>query len=590
MNLIKERVSNLDAAQVRKLIIEDEYNDETQFWELLSVFGDVVNDETARKDPNFMRVCEDCMTYIVNKGDPGELLYSLLEQADAIHDNTKLYMFLNLIKTCIFRNPAKFMFSVELSLVTLSDCISSFQVVNDQHDLKMDTEDQPVDETDIVKAEQAVAAYIDFIEAIVNEMHNVQTDEHKSQDMKKCCAIEKYVLKIFDQPLASSDLSLVKDEVKPNARVLAEKGISLLEKLGVNIHEVVVNSLKHNHTIQLKREQPRDNSDISNECELVSVVALGCLIYLAHVEKVGNNHSPCLLSKLGLFDIHLPIIQELVAFASSTEVRRKGVALLEFHLQALKDEQILLIHEQLRRPMFYQILGSLFDIMIYSSSQKLRQQCVHLIAPFIQLFDAKCRHLIFHKLFTTLKHAGALGLCVQLLKDQIEQNLKEDMPENVEYADMNIKYFRDTHLEKLFDLITKLNDKAATDLVEHSDRVISVLNLIRFCVLRNPKSKDVLGIWTFLPDIEKTFLQDLYTGVDMLKTHFRQELELLDASSRGRGKEQPVDMCVSVGGCVLPVADKEEKVAIIQRATNTLDLIASLLARVSELIDMQRKK
>lgn len=583
LSQIRECILYKDPIGVKKLILEDKFKDESKFWELISVLGECVCRENFNTAPGFLEVCERCLRYIINVGNPKELLLACLEQADTFEDSVKFQTFVGLIKTCILKLPCKQLFSLEVALETLSDCITKLEV---PEGLDTDEENNAMElHPEIEKANQFLTAYLDFLTPFAEQVEYTKPTDNREDTLKQREFLAKYLLKVLEHPLVLLDLSMKEGisglTVKPDARVSAERAVILLLKVNKTVYTIIDTCLKHNEQVQQKLRMK--SQDFAADLEQVSNLSLSCLEYLSLVENVAELGHPCLVSKLCLLQISLPLLLSLISRPES-EPKKKGVALFQALLPHKLDVKIL-SHEELGHPEYFKILGSLFQIMIHCPMKTLRQECVQLVPRFIQLFEDIGRYQMFVKLFGTLNHPGAVGYCIQLLKAQLDEILSDQWT-----GSKSAHVFTGLNLKRLFLLVTSLPEGAATDLVENSDRIISVLNLIRYLVLKDLPKENMTGVWDFIQEIERDFLEEVQTGLDMSKGHYQMEVAGLEEGNKTKAaNEEDVEMSVTVAGFKLPRMARGQKIAIMKQAINTLDLITSLLVRVNELIEQQSK-
>ena len=584
MKLIRECISYKDPIGVKKLILEDKFNEESEHWELLSILGECITQENFDSCPGFVSVCERCMKYIINVGKPKELLLALLEQADGFGDSVKFSTFLGLLEMVILKLESNQFYSLELALETLSDCIKNLELPKSL-DLEGDERRAPDLDPDVGKINTDVAEYLNFLSKFVSNLSEFGCKESELQKRKKI--LVKYLLKVLQHPLVYLDLQAkeVKGRtVKSDSVNCMERLMSQLTLLQPRIADLIEDCLKHNERLNRKKRIKLDTSeDLSFEEEPVSMLALSCLSYLMFVEGYGQHEMPCLITKQGIMESNLPFVIALMRKEES-EVRLKGVQLFQCLLQNLSEETRL-SYEDLDRPEYFQILDALFDIMIRCPVKDIRQQCVKIVPDFIQRFDPRARYQISLKLFGSLKHAGAFGYCVQLFKNQMEEIIADPWT-----GSKDAQIFCGINLKRIFLLMISLPEGPATDLVENSDRIISVLNFIRYLVLKDPPETNLTGIWDFYPHIEKEFLKPLQLGLDMSKGHYQLEITGLEEGNQTKeSNEEQVEMSVSVAGFKMPKMSRGQKISIMKMAMNTLDLITSLLVRVNELVDQQKK-
>lgn len=587
MKLIQESIGYKDPVGVKKLILEDKFNVHTEHWELISILGDCINDENLKVCPGFVSVCESCMNYILDVGNPKELLLALLEQADGFNDSTKFSTFLNLIEKTVLKIDSNQLNSLELALETLSDCLNTLEL---PRTFDIDGEGRRGHDLDplVEKINTDVHAYLNFLAVFVDKL-TAKEERETSLVQKQKKIFVKYLLKILEYPLVYLDLQakdingrIVKSGEVQNVECLMQQ----LTVLWPSISELINDCLQINQRLLRKKRRKENECEemiYESSDEPVSMLALSCLSYLLHVEGYGQHDLPCLFTQQGVMESNLPFVLAMMK-REETEVRIKGVQLFQCLLEKLGEDTVL-TYEDLDRPEYFKLLDVLFDIMIRCPVRGVREQCVKIVPSFIHLFCHEARYQIFLKFFGTLKHSGAFGYCVQLFKNQMEEIMT-----NPWTGSPTAEMFLGINLRRIFILITSLPEGPATDMVEKSDRIIAVLNLIRYLILKDPPEANRTGFWDFFKHLEKNFLKPIQLGLDMSKEHYRLEIIGLEKDNVSKdSSEEQVEMSVSVAGFSLPKMAREQKVSIMSQALNTLDLITSLLARVNELVEQQKK-
>ncbi|XP_053401771.1 glomulin-like isoform X1 [Mercenaria mercenaria] len=587
MKLIRECISYKDPIGVKKLILEDKFNEESEHWELISILGECINKENFDACPCFVSVCERCMKYVLNVGKPKELLLALLEQADGFDDSVKFSTFLGLIEMVISKLDSNQFYSLELALETLSDCVSRLELPKI---LDLEGEERRAPDLDpfVDKINTDVTEYLNFLSKFVHQLTSSKDKESVVHRKKK--VLMKYLLRVLEHPLVYLDLQAKEVNgrtVKSGSVLCMEHLMVQLTSLQPRITDLINDCLKHNERLskrkRIRLDTDEDACSESFDEEPVSMLAMSCLSYLMFVEGYGQHEMPCLVTKQGIMESNLQFVFTLMKKEES-EIRLKGVQLFQSLLQSL-NEGTVLAYEDLDRPEYFQILDALFDIMIRCPVKDIRQQCVQIVPGYIQLFGPEARYQTFLKLFGTLKHAGSFGYCVQLFKNQMEEVIADPWT-----GSKTAHIFCGINLKRLFLLMTSLPEGPATDLVESSDRIIAVLNFIRYLVLKDPPQTNMTGFWDFYPHLEKEFMKPLQLGLDMSKGHYRLEITGLEEGNQSKeSNEEQVEMSVSVAGFRMPRMARGQKIAIMNMALNTLDLITSLLVRVNELVEQQKK-
>lgn len=582
VNAIKETVETKDHNKLKKLIIDDKYEDENNFWELLGMLGQCLTKENFDSHSEFFEACEACMVYILDEGNPKELLLALLEQADTLNESTRFQAFLQLIQRTILRLPSKQLHSLELALETLAECFRNLELPNSSDLEELETRAYELDPR-IDRITQTVLAFLDFMNPFVEQVSCEKRASFEGENVEiHVETLMKYLLQVMNHSLVYLNLtydSKAERPVKSYSRVCAERVMLLINKICPNIYSQIETYKRRNEAFNKRVKEGGEISDEDLFGEgLVSELSLACLLYLVHAEELGTMGYPCLFSHQGILEFNLPFILLLLNQAE-VEMRRKGILLLQSLIKNMDPLQ--LTYDDLDRPEYFRILDSVFDIMVHCSDKEARQLCVKVLPVYIHMFGFEGRYQIFEKIFATLKHSGAYGFCVHLLKNQMEEILTGSMSDNGVFLKLKLK--------KLLFLVTNLKDGPATNLLENSDRIISVLNFMRYLILRDPPAKNSTGFWTFYSELEAKFNKPLFTGLDMSQAHYAEELKGVESNKVPKTKDDDPEMSVTVAGFKLPKVERSRKIEILKQALNTFDVIRSLVVRVEELAEQQKR-
>jgi hypothetical protein len=195
------------------------------------------------------------------------------------------------------------------------------------------------------------------------------------------------------------------------------------------------------------------------------------------------------------------------------------------------------------------------------------------------MFSLPARYKIYEMVINTCPHAGVIGYTIQLLKDQVDFVLKNKS------EDQN---FLGASLYNLLKIVAVVEEGATQDILQISDRVIALLNFLRYLLLRDPPNENVTKIWDFISTIEKHFIDPLRLALDLSKGHYQLDLQdLKDGRLKSKG-DNNVDLGLTVGGMTMPHVPLSQQIQIVESAINTFDMIDSILCRINEIIDMQK--
>ncbi|XP_046329562.1 glomulin-like isoform X1 [Haliotis rufescens] len=602
---IRECVEFRDAKGLKTYILEHKLSDQSVFWELTSELTQYVTEDILDKNPNFFEACERCLSYLVRNGNPKEMILALLEQADCFNDDVKYRTLLKLVQATLLKLPSKRFHSLDIALETLSAHVKSLQV---PQFADFEDEERQLHDTDINvhRIEDVVSAYLNFLRPFVEEVSLFKACR-TGKNNPQVLTLKKHLLFLLEHPLAYLDLEYDRKEekAKTTSRCLAERTLDLLVHVERNFHKYLelarcggacVDDLEEaEDTDAMVRENEenerrldgqkrsafeRDDNDKMENWKYVKSVpklAQACLSYLMYVEHLGLNRLPTIYSWDFLLEFNLPFIS-LCLQRQEFLIVHKGLLLLNSFLDVLKLGS--LSADVLDNSAYMTMTSDVLAIVIHCPARKLRQMCVQLLPVFIKCFSSEGQYKLLHMIIASCEHSGVQGFVTQILKEQISDNLQCELPK---------RFFIGNSLDKILKLLVKLPDGPATDLLENSDRIISVLNLLRFLIIRDKPNQNVTGIWTSFPRYETQFIDALRMGLDMSTAHYKLELtNLLEAKGDQRAIPEDLDFSVCVGGESLSAMPKGQRISVLQSALITFDMIESLMVRLLELRDQQK--
>ncbi|PIK43545.1 putative glomulin [Apostichopus japonicus] len=183
---------------------------------------------------------------------------------------------------------------------------------------------------------------------------------------------------------------------------------------------------------------------------------------------------------------------------------------------------------------------TLINIMVRHTSEALRQKSVRILPVYMDKFDWKGRYRLVTVLLKSAEHSGVKGFLIGRIKDYVHLTLQQNV---------NNEWFVGSHLRQILPSIFHLPNGSQTDLLEESDKIIAALNFLRYLLLRDSKKSDLTGVWSMLELIDKGYLSELITGLELSKMHYKQrEEELVDEKKRARRAKDADNVSVSVGG------------------------------------------
>lgn len=592
---IKECIAYKDPVGVKKFILEDKISDQTIFWELATDLCQCLTQENFENFEGFFDACERCLKYLIKNGNSKELLLALLEQADSFKDDIKFTCLLEGIMTLLLKLPNKRHHSLDIALETLSARVDSLPLPQEMN-LEKHEKKFLLGMRDVKRICDVLLSYLNFLKPFVQEVSIKNPEANRDKSSFQIKLLTRYVLKLFYHPLVFLDLtfdSKVDRPLKSDSRKCAEQAIQLLAELRPNLFHLVEEELekrerqlsgkgrknkgKKNKNVNRNDTEEDEVADWTENEDVMETETLSCLLYLIQSEHLCVDNFPGIYTHVYMLHFHLRFISQLL-YRNESLIIYKGVQLLGSLICKVAMETLTV--EDLDEEEYTKVLNGLINVMVHCPVQDIRQECVAFLPSYIKMFSLPGRHRLYQIIFCTCKHSGVFGYVIHLLKEQVDSVLKQSSP------DCN---FIGINLFKLMKMASKLEEGATTDLLEKSDQVIAMLNMIRYLILRDSPNTNTSGLWDCMADIESEFFKPLRLGLDMSKSHYQLELQNVKQGKQSMGESSNAELNISVAGLPLPKMDKEQQIGIFEQALNTFDLIDSLLSRVIELIDVQKR-
>lgn len=590
--LLQEVVSLLEAANTKPAlkIVKDPANLDNlkeAAWDLVPQLCNFLTSERELETMSVLNACEEILLHLSDVGNAKELLLVLLEQADMFKDDIKFKALLQPVQRCLQRLPSRKGNPLGITLETLCAHVQALPLPED-YELE-DAERQLLDADETVqRISSCVSAILTFIRPFAEEVSwkNRCIDTNKTVTKtanKQVKELTGYLMKVLSHPLAYVDLSAVGSSIS-RGRECSERLVSFMSYLHADFHKALVQILQDNVAIEQEQkrtvEQRKNSTEEINELDAqiadpVPMLGLGTFAYLVFGDSLCADNVPCVYRPEYLFELNLPFVNVMMEQPESV-IRLKGVSLFVSLLEHMPT--LTLTAHLLEFAPMKQFLRNLLHVIVYCPPKDIRESAVKGLSSLLQKFELAGRYRLLHILLMSSTHAGVTGYVIQLLKNEIDQNLKSEQP---------AMYFRGSQLEKLLALIFRLSEGVETDLLDQSECVMAGLNLLRYLVLRDKPSEDITGIWQQVPNLQRVYCEPLQTAINMSHAHYA-----LDVERTAKGEDMAdsaLETSLSVGGHTMPEMDHEQRVLVLTTALHTFDMMQSILSRVIEIIDMQRK-
>ncbi|XP_030350869.1 glomulin isoform X2 [Strigops habroptila] len=513
-----------------------------------------------KKDDDKREHCLKILEQLAQLCNPKELFLGLLEQIEQTSGERvcqTVMLLLQPLQTVLLKLQNKKAYSVGLSLAMIMNQLTPLPVPYTKQQIQEDK----------LGLCQCCNAVVDFTKPFVNEVvkNMEKSTEYNDTELKE--ELLKFCMKSLKYPLLTAQLEELEGIDEHPFRHFAAEIIDILW----DIRELIPLVFLHR-----KRKNPEwENQEFADIEQKNSADSLACLSYLMVVQHFGIDCFPMVFSPSYLLQCNMTSIEVLLK-RTEESILSKGLDLFESCLLRMEDNSLL--HQYLEFRDFINVPQDLVKVMTLCPIEHLRKKSLNILQLYINKFDTEGKYTLFRCLLKTSNHAGVEGYVIKNIKDQIHLSLTA----------CDNTWFTGHHLISLLDLVLLLPEGAETDLLQHSDRIMASLNLLRYLVIKDCESDNQTGVWTMIPRIEQNFLKPLHVGLNMSKAHY--EAEIKNKKENKKEAQSPNTVCsVTVSGEKMPAMTTEMQLQVLHSALFTFDLIESVLARVEELIEVKIK-
>lgn len=609
---IKECLSFCDSKGLANYVLEQDLSEQTIFFDLTSDIVHCLTQENLEQNPSFFETCEHCLAHLIKKGKPRVLLLAILENWGELVDDAQFKSVLGPICDCLLKFPKPCVSSLENSLQAIYRYICSVELP-DNNALEGEEEQKLFENDPVVKRlTDIVLATLDFMKPFVEAVSLKNRNNQHAYQPLQADLLNWYLLALLNRPLLFLHLASPANDksAKSECHLCAERLFSLLACLHQDFLQIAEDALFYNSTLKFNKkrlknadeEEEEEDGDRTehnmNTEELekgltedkntkeedeeetkapISELSLSCLLYLVFSENLNIDSIRCVYSSRYIFECNIPFILKLLDSPQSL-ILYKGLHLANSCLQ--KIEPYTLRAGFFENDCYLQLLTSLTKIMLHCSLQTFRKLAVNIFTDVIRMFEPAGRYQAYKSLLACCENPGVLGYCIQLVKDEVDVCLQKCPVED--------RTFLGENLLKLLRAIIQLPDAETTDILQHSDRILSSMNFVRYLILRDPRSKNISGFWSLENKLRTQFLSPLQVALDMSRAHYKLELKNVhhgEDVKKNALKENKPEMTVNVGNQVLPNLPPDQLVQVFNNALNTFDMMGCVLGRINELLD-----
>lgn len=524
-------------------------------WDLVPVLSkySLTYTEDGNRNSEIFKCCKQLLNSIADISNPEEALLQFIEEVEESDNDIKFLMMLDPLRKILLRVPNKKLISLAWGFNAIHNYLKKYPVPESENlegkeKLLLDNFEETRNINELYKN------LIQFYELLKD---NFPGDD-KNSEAKKIKL--EFLIRLLGRPLVYLDIEIF-NAIKNRARISSEILVTQVFQICRD-------------PIALLETNKYNTDGVYKLCDL----GLASLYYQIFVEGICINEIPKVYDSTYFFQSSLHLVTILLKINHQIVIE-KGLKLATSLLRHICYKK--LSYSLLDSEVHEEFCKALFDIIVYNEVASLRKSGVEIYKTYLSSFETKGFYLLVNNLITNLTHSGLKGYTITLYKDLVykEFSTKNDLNELSCYVKGN----------KLLTLLKKfcfLHKKEESDLIELSDEIIATLNLLRYLAIRD--SLNETNIWDFFPILEELYFQYLRKGIDMSRAHYKLKIKELHLDDSNKINTDS-DVNILVKDKSLSKLTEEEKMQVLNSSLTVFDILDSLLCRLKECIEVERK-
>lgn len=577
IKLLDFNLANKNFDNAVKLLAEEQYSKV-----ILSHFPEVIQEVLLKhltaanyaNEPTLYEACEGILKLLAEKCHQEGILFEFIEIIESVKDDDIFTSILKCLQVIVLNQSEKKSRALEYCLNSIEDYAQELPLPTELLKNVEEEEEKVLENDDQIRRVLMMYMTLElFYEPVVKQIVEDTPTENifRSNKFNRRNVLFCFVLRMLGKPLSSLDLSHKDDtKVATYSRQVAENMVATLCKLHTDVFRLL-QYVEIRIRWPSKEKVDDDLVDIFLHHDKAPLTQLGMLFYLIIAEGIGGQMVPKIYNPVYIFEMVIYLVNVMIT--SDDSVIYKGLKLCLKTLDNILGTN--LNSDQLDFEIHREFCGNLVKILMYSSSKRNRQNGLNVLRSYILKFDVQGRYLLIKNILRISEHKGLLGYLTTLYKDIIFEELNVG----------NLSEFTSgSHLKAiLMDHMCNLTGGVQCDIADSSDQINSSLNFLMALLLRD--KKNFTGIKDLIPQLEKEFLGELRSALDLSRAHYYAEIENVKS-----GKS--FDMNEMLKGAEIlnydePLTDltSQKKLEMLHSALSMFDLIDYQLARVNEIIN-----
>lgn len=523
------------------------------------------------EQPALYEVSEAILKLLAQKCHQEGILFEFLEILETVKDDDIFTSILKCLQVVVLKQSEKKSRSLEYCLNSVEDYILELPLPNDLLKNVEEEEEKILENDDQIRRVLMMYMTLDlFYEPVVKQIVSNRPANlvFRSSKFDRRNVLFCFVLRLLGKPLSFLDLSRDEDtkKVKTYSRQVAESMVSTLCKLHSNVFELL-QFVENRCRWPSKDKVDDDLLNIFLHPEKTPITEMGILFYLIIAEGIAVDQLPKVYNAAYIFQTGIYLVNDMLT--SEDTIIFKGLLLC---IKMLDNIQSSLSSDELDFEIHRTFCNNLVKLLMYSPSKRNRQNGLKVLRCYILKFDVEGRYLLIKNILRISNHKGLMGYLTTLYKDMIFEDLNAK----------NVSEFTSGLCLKqlIMDHSCNLTGGAQCDIADSSDQINSSLNFLVALFIRD--KENFTGIRSLIPDLEKGFLEELRSALDLSRAHYQAEIENVRS-----GKSINVDEMMKATEILNddePLIDltSEKKLEMLFSALSMFDLMDFQLARCNE--------
>lgn len=574
-NLVNKNFSN-----AVKLFDEEQYSKV-----IVSHYPEVIQEvllkhltpENYSTQPDLYEVCEAILKQLAEKCNQEGILFEFLEIIDACKDDDVFTSILKCLQVIVLNQSDKKSRALEYCLNSIEDFVLELPLPNELLKNIEDEEDKILENDDQIRRVLMMYMTLDlFYEPVVKQIIRSPTGDRifRSNKFNRRNVLFCFILRLLGKPLSFLDLTHNEHINKVTySQEVAAKMVATLCDLHSDVFQLL-------HLIEFRCRWPskdKVDDDLVNiflHHEKTPLKQLGMLFYLIIAEGLEAHRIPKVYNPTYIFQVGVYLANHMLVADSA--IIYKG---LIYSLKMLQNITSPMNSDELDVDIHRTFCNNLVQLLMYSPSKRNRMTGLKVLRSYILKFDTHGRYLLIKNILLMSNHKGLMGYLTTLYKDIIFEDLNRgQLSEFTSGASLK-------HL--ILKSLCSLTGGIECDIADSSDQINSSLNFLIALLIRDKNNST--GIRDIIPDLQKGFLGDLRSALDLSRAHYCAEIENVKSGKSLNMDEimQAPEILNDIGAERFELGDltNEKKLDMLRSALSMFDIIGFHLARVNEIIN-----